>query len=162
MFGQSAGGFTAAQTMYEDPRVKVGIDMDGTLGFGQNPATAPLSPVAAHGLNRPFLLMGSSGKDGSSHLNEATWTAFWSHDRGWKADLTLNDSGHGSFTDAEALLPQLKINSKGEIGTVNPKRAIAAEEAFISSFFDRWLRGHDDHLLDGGGHPDGYPVTFVH
>ena len=63
MFGQSAGGFTAAQTMYEDPRIKVGIDMDGTLGFGQDPATAPLSPVAAHGLNRPFLLMGSWGKD---------------------------------------------------------------------------------------------------
>jgi hypothetical protein len=29
MFGVSAGGFTAAQAMAEDPRIKAGVDLDG-------------------------------------------------------------------------------------------------------------------------------------
>ncbi|MFF3782747.1 hypothetical protein [Streptomyces sp. NPDC001933] len=28
-------------------------------------------------------------------------------------------------------------------------RALAANRAYVVSFFGRWLRGHDDHLLDG-------------
>jgi predicted dienelactone hydrolase len=55
MFGVSGGGFTAAQAMYEDPRIKAGIDIDGTLEYTQNPTGKHLSPVAAHGLNRPFM-----------------------------------------------------------------------------------------------------------
>lgn len=36
MFGQSAGGITAAQDMYEDQRIKAGIDLDGTLDSTRN------------------------------------------------------------------------------------------------------------------------------
>jgi hypothetical protein len=36
----------------------------------------------------------------------------------------------------------------------------AAQRAYVTSFFDRWLRGRDDHLLDGPSprYPD---VVFV-
>lgn len=154
MLGASAGGFTAAEAMYEDVRIRAGADLDGTLGYGEDPAHLELSAVARHGLDRPFLLMGSAGPGGSDHRTESSWRAFWAHTRGWRADLTLTGSRHGSYTDAEAILPQLRGRVPDEtigedIGTVDPARAIAAERAYVSSFFDRWLGRRDDGLLHG-------------
>jgi dienelactone hydrolase len=165
MFGHSAGGFTAANAMYADPRIKAGIDLDGTLEYTVEPDGTNLSQVAQHGLNRPFLLMGSSGRYASDVHGEPSWAAFWRHQSGWKTDVTLNDSQHQSFTDAEALLPQLAGRvSTGtltyQIGTGDPRRAVAADRALVDSFFDRFLKGRDDHLLDGRG-ASRYPITFV-
>ncbi|MFI1970515.1 alpha/beta hydrolase family protein [Streptomyces cinnamoneus] len=155
MVGQSAGGFTAAQAMRDDPRIKAGINMDGQMDF---PTTADgkgseLSPVARDGLDRPFLLMGSSEGTGD---NRRSWTAFSQNTRGWLGRVTLKDSAHGAYTDAAPLLPQLARQGAvpaevvtADIGTVRPERATAATRAYVASFFDRWLRGHDDHLLDG-------------
>lgn len=165
MLGASGGGFAAAQAMYEDPRIAAGVDMDGTLGFGDDPAHLDLSPVAKSGLHRPFLLMGSGGPGGSDHRTESSWRAFWAHGRGWRADLTLARSRHGSYTDAEAILPQLRGRIPDEmisddVGTIDPGRAIAAERAYVSSFFDRWLRRKDDGLLNGPS--SRYPeIEFV-
>jgi hypothetical protein len=153
-FGQSAGGFTAAEAMAEDPRIIAGVDMDGTLGYGEDPSTAPLSPAAEHGLGgRPFLLMGSDGPH-TDVRTEATWKAFWQHDRGWLADLTLRHSAHGSYTDAEALLPQLASvlppqTLRDDIGTLPPRQALAAENAYLTAFFDHFLRGRPAPLLNG-------------
>ncbi|OIJ64031.1 hypothetical protein WN71_031860 [Streptomyces mangrovisoli] len=165
MFGHSGGGFTAASTMYGDPRITAGIDMDGTLAYSSEPDGSNLSEVALHGLDRPFLLMGSSSADGGSDVRrEPSWASFWRHQRGWKADVTLDDSVHASFTDAEALLPQLAdrvpaATLAAAVGTVDPHRAVSANRALVSSFFDRFLKGRDDHLLDGG--PSRYPISFV-
>jgi hypothetical protein len=47
-----------------------------------------------------------------------------------------------------------------DIGTVNPAQAVTAEEAYVSAFFGRWLRGQDNGLLDGPW--PRYPqITFV-
>ncbi|MEU0941229.1 hypothetical protein ABZ379_00295 [Streptomyces canus] len=165
MFGQSGGGFTAANTMYGDPRIKAGINMDGTLEYNSEPSGTNLSEVALHGLDQPFLLMGNSAAaDGSDVRHEPSWASFWRHQRGWKADVTLNDSVHASFTDAKALLPQLAglvpdATLAAAVGTVDFHQAVAANRALVASFFDRFLKGPDDHLLDGGASP--YPITFV-
>ncbi len=160
MAGQSGGGFTAAQTMYEDPRIAAGIDLDGTLEYNQEPNGTNLSPVASHGLTRPFLLM---GRDGSDHTTEPSWAAFWDHSTGWHRDLTLLGSRHQTYTDLTAIMPQTGLppaTVEAAIGTVSPTRATAAVRAYTASFFDRWLRDHDDHLLDGPSphHPD---IHFV-
>jgi len=149
MFGQSAGGIAAAETMYEDSRVRAGMNMDGTLENNPEPNGTNLTPVAKHGLTRPFLLMGSQGND---RTTEPSWAAFWSHTTGWKRNLTLRGSKHQTYTDLAALLPQAGVDRKvieENIGTVDPGRAVAAERAYARSFFDRWLREQDDHLLDG-------------
>ncbi|TGA86691.1 hypothetical protein E2651_41055 [Streptomyces sp. MZ04] len=149
MFGQSAGGITAAETMYEDRRVKAGINLDGTLEYNPEPNGTNLMPVARHGLDRPFLLM---GRQGSDRTTEPSWREFWSHTKTWKRDLTLRGSQHQTYTDLASLLPQAGVSQKvieENIGTVTPARAIAAQRAYVSSFFDRWLRGQDDRLLDG-------------
>ncbi|WP_344521444.1 hydrolase [Streptomyces rectiviolaceus] len=160
MFGQSAGGIAAAETMYEDRRVKAGMNMDGTLENNPEPNGTNLTPVAQHGLTRPFLLM---GRQGSDRTTEPSWREFWSHTTGWKRNLTLRGSMHQAYTDLAALLPQTGVDRKvieKHIGTIAPDRAVAAERAYATSFFDRWLRDKDDHLLDG---PSGrYPeVEFA-
>ncbi|MEV0525574.1 hydrolase [Streptomyces sp. NPDC050439] len=149
MFGQSAGGIAAAETMYEDDRVKAGINMDGTLENNPEPNGTHLTPVARHGLSGPFLLM---GRQGSDRATEPSWRAFWSHSTGWKRNLTLRGSLHQTYTDLAALLPQAGVDQRvieEHIGTVDPGRAVAAQRAYTTSFFDRWLRDRDDHLLDG-------------
>ncbi|MET8683553.1 hydrolase [Streptomyces sp. NPDC004732] len=160
MFGQSAGGIAAAETMYEDRRVRAGVNLDGTLEFNPEPNGTNLMPVAEHGLDRPFLLM---GREGSDRTTELSWRSFWSHSTGWKRNLTLRGSLHQSYTDLPALLPQAGVDRKvieENIGTVDPARAVAAQRAYVASFFDHWLKGKDDGLLDA---PSGrYPeVEFA-
>ncbi|GGR69057.1 hypothetical protein GCM10010252_03820 [Streptomyces aureoverticillatus] len=161
MFGHSAGGIAAAETMYEDKRVKAGLNMDGTLENNPEPNGTNLTPVAEHGLDhRPFLLM---GRDGSDHTTEPSWRSFWKHSPGWKRDLNLRGSKHQTFTDLAAILPQAGVGRdviEKNIGTVDPARATAAQRAYVASFFDRRLGGRDDHLLDGPS--DRFPeVRFV-
>jgi predicted dienelactone hydrolase len=154
MFGFSMGGATAAGTMLADPRIKAGIDLDGTL-YG---------PVVTKGLNRPFLLISSDGPRGSV---DDTWVRFWAHLRGWRLNLRIDGTTHLSFCDLVTLLhqaaPVLHLTPAQlaqRVGTINPGRAIAIERAYILAFFDLQLRHHNTHLLD---HPSAaYPeVQFI-
>ncbi|WP_310727154.1 hydrolase [Streptomyces sp. N2A] len=158
MFGQSAGGFTAAQTMHDDRRIRAAANLDGVMGYTQrdddpsNPST-----VGRDGVDRPLLLM---GMDGDTHHTVASWGAVWEHSRGsdgaWLRDLMLRGSRHATYTDAETLIPQVARQvglSRAEvtkmIGSVRPARAVAAQRAYVSAFFDRWLRARGDGgLLD--------------
>ncbi|MGW4813558.1 alpha/beta hydrolase family protein [Kitasatospora cineracea] len=158
MAGHSAGGFTALQTMHDDPRIAAGIDLDGQLHYpGPDGRSGVFLPTLAQdGLDRPFLLLGTRSPDSGSYHRQPGWDALWQHSTGWHADLTLEGSRHGSYTDAESLLPQLARRGAlsadtlaSEVGTVAPARAERATRSYVAAFFDRWLRGRDDHLLDG-------------
>ncbi|WP_344641148.1 esterase [Kitasatospora cystarginea] len=159
MVGHSGGGSTALQTMHDDPRLKVGVNLDGQLHFSGPDGTGvqlPLPTVAEDGLTRPFLLMGTQESGSGSYHQQPGWDALWQHSTGWHADVTLTGSRHGSYTDAQSLLPQLarqgavaSTTLTDDVGDVRPDRAVLATRSYVSSFLDRWLRGHDDHLLDG-------------
>ncbi|WP_406002733.1 alpha/beta hydrolase family protein [Streptomyces sp. NBC_00829] len=155
MFGQSAGGFTALQAMHDDPRIAAAANLDGPLAYVQKDSTpGHLSTVAAHGLDRPFLLM---GKDGNDLSTVPSWGALWRNSPGWHRGLTLRGAEHATYTDAEAVVPQIaqrlglsRATVVANIGTIAPRHAITAERACLAAFFDRWLRGRDDEgLLDG-------------
>jgi dienelactone hydrolase len=144
MFGHSAGGTAAAAAMAADPRIAAGLDMDGNLTW----LDGSLMPVATRGLDRPFLFL---GKDGATDTGPG-WQAFLANTPGWARQLTLRGSQHASFTDAEALLPQLNLPSAVRtkaIGTIGSTVAIRTQRAYVAAFFDRWLRGRDNRLLDG-------------
>ncbi|MFD7451166.1 alpha/beta hydrolase family protein [Kitasatospora sp. NPDC059827] len=157
--GHSGGGSAALQTMHDDPRLKAGVDLDGQLHFPGPDGSGvqlPLPTVAADGLTRPFLLMGTQEADSGSYHQQPGWDALWQHSTGWHADVTLEGSRHGSYTDAQPLLPQLARQGavtpkavSAAVGDVRPDRAVLATRSYVASFLDRWLRGHDDHLLDG-------------
>ncbi|WP_046734568.1 alpha/beta hydrolase family protein [Streptomyces humi] len=157
MFGHSAGGFTALQAMHDDRRILAGANFDGVLAYVQEDSdSGHLSGVAADGLDRPFLLV---GKDGNDLSTVPSWNALWRHSRGHGAGLTLRGAEHATYTDAVTMIPQLarqlglpRATVVENVGTIAPARAIAAERACLSAFFDRSLRGRDEAEL-----PDRYP-----
>lgn len=146
MFGQSGGGSTAFERAYTDPRLKAVINMDGTMAFspddgdGSNPL-----PVVVHGLSTPFLLLGDKVDD---HYTQASWSELWQHSHGWHRDVLLRGSEHGSYTDAQVLMPQIAQQVKdlppglvsGDIGYIDPATAVKCEQAYVSGFFDLFLR----------------------
>ena len=136
--GQSGGGFTALQAMHDDRRIKAAVNMDGQLAISLGDNGTDLSTVAAEGVDRPFLLFGT---EAGGHENRPSWNSLWQHSTGWHRDLLLTGTTEGAFTDAAPLLHQ------------GPADATAAKRAYVASFLDRFLRGHDDHLLDGPTSP---------
>ncbi|WP_260844800.1 hypothetical protein [Streptomyces sp. SLBN-31] len=95
--------------------------------------------------------------DGNDLEAVPSWNALWRHSRGWHRGLTLRGAAHATYTDAEALVPQIahrlglpRRTVVANIGAIPPRRAIGAERACLAASFDRWLRGRDDGgLLDG-------------
>jgi predicted dienelactone hydrolase len=143
MFGWSLGGAASAQAMHDDPRIKAGVNMDGTFW----------GPLADSGVTRPFLLL-----TGSEHTeqNDPTLASFLAASTGPKQHLALADSQHPTFTDFEELVaelaPELSLTPDqvaATIGTIAPKTAVTDERVYIRAFFDKYLRHRDNHLLDG-------------
>ncbi len=154
IYGHSAGGATAAQTMYEDERIDAGIDMDGTMGHMPN---HPL-PVAQHGLDRPFMLLNSGFNDEGevdSHLTAEDRAMFWNHTSGWKMDVTIPNGAHFTFTDYQSLLPQLaskvslsRLAVQQSIGTADSEQSLDAQREYVAAFFDYHLKGIPQPLLE--------------
>jgi predicted dienelactone hydrolase len=154
MFGHSLGGSTAAATMHDDPRVKAGVNLDGTL----------VGASAVAGSDRPFLLLSS---DHGTDPEDPTWDTFWANQRGWKAELRLNGSTHGSFNDGQVFYPQaaralgLSPEQVAElVGTLDPRRSVAIQRAYLRAFFDQHLRHRDSRLMHGT-HPRFPEIEFV-
>ncbi|WP_035841205.1 alpha/beta hydrolase family protein [Kitasatospora azatica] len=162
MFGHSAGGFTAAEAMHDDDRIKAGVNMDGPLGNNQLESGTDLAPVAADGLDRPLLLIGSQT---NTHHTVAAWSAFWDRTQGWTRDLNLPTAKHGALTDAESLLPQIARQTPlpdgflaEHLGTAEPCATIALERGYLAGFFDQQLKHQDSGLFDRPAPP---PANFV-
>ncbi|MEU1344683.1 hydrolase [Streptomyces sp. NPDC005827] len=149
MFGHSAGGFTALQAMHDDRRIAAGANFDGVLAYVQEDGDrGNLSTVAAEGLDRPFLLV---GKDGNDLSTVPSWNSLWRHSSGPREGVSLRGAEHATYTDVEAMLPQiahrLRLPRKTvveNIGTIAPADAITAERARLAAFFDHRLRGRED------------------
>lgn len=153
MFGWSNGGAASARAMRDDPRIKAGADLDGTLW----------GPIAQQGVDRPFLLMTNSSH---TEQNDATLAPFLAASTGPKPHLSLADSQHSTFSDLEELVPQLAPalglapdQVEALVGTIDPTTAVTDERAYLRAFFDTYLRGRDDHLLDGPS-PRFPDITF--
>ena len=177
-YGHSYGGFTAGETMVHDRRVDAGINLDGAMATAIGyPPGSPYEPgeVTERGLDRPFLLMGAEGVDENGKLLEHThrnpafdrsWADFWAVQRGWKRDLLLRGgSTHLAYSDLQIIVPQLGERVAPEkrealIGTIDPRRSLAAQRDYIGAFFDLHLRGRDRHLFDGESprHPN---IDFI-
>ncbi|MCL2121301.1 MAG: hypothetical protein FWH28_03520 [Clostridiales bacterium] len=159
MFGHSAGGGTAIQSMYEDERIRAGINMDGTMGY--MPAY-PLS-VVQNGLDRPFMLMNADyNRDGAmdSHLTTLDKAMLWQASSGWKLDIAIPDATHFSYTDYLTLIPQLvdRFHLPPQvidniIGTADFNQVLDAQKTLINAFFDQHLKGIPQAILNSGALP---------
>ncbi|MEU8415515.1 lipase [Amycolatopsis japonica] len=177
-YGHSYGGFTAGETMVHDRRIDAGINLDGAMAsaIGYPPGSVYVpGEVTKRGLDRPFMLMGAEGTDETGKPLEHThrhpefdrsWADFWANQRGWKRDLYLRGgSTHMAYSDLQVVVPQLGSRVTPEkreavIGTIDPRRSVAAQRDYIGAFFDLHLKGRDRHLLDGESprHPN---IDFI-
>ncbi|MDQ7803599.1 esterase [Amycolatopsis sp. A133] len=136
MAGHSVGGTSTVNAMVTDPRIKAGIDMDGTQS----------DPLLAPGLDRPFLFFGRQSLYApGTGVESGTWDADWKQLKGWKRWLTVAGMAHPSFTDIGLVGEQLGLG----FGATTPAvRGQAITAAYVRAFFDQHLRGKPQPLLD--------------
>ncbi|MEU4622593.1 hypothetical protein AB0G04_21825 [Actinoplanes sp. NPDC023801] len=146
MAGHSIGGNATAVTMAADPRVRAGINMDGTL----------FEPVPAGGLGgRPFMLLGAPTVAPGAGPDK-TWVRDWPLMDGWKRWLSVTGSGHLDFTDIPVIGEQAGIPDPGY--PLPGSRAARITRDYVNAFFDLHLRGVPQPLLDGPA--AGYPEVL--
>lgn len=146
-FGFSFGGATAAETCRTDSRCKAGINMDGGF-FNTNLLQTPLTT--------PFMMLRSDTLDAGPgeipgwtedrrlviekmardrYFVQTSGTVHWSYsDMPLIAATSAFASGFGGG-ERHPLIPNVRINQ------------IAS--AYVVSFFKKYLKDEDDHLLDG-------------
>jgi dienelactone hydrolase len=144
MAGHSAGGAAAIPAMAADPRIRAGIDLDGTVD----------GPVPDGGLARPFLLLGRAEQyTPGTGPAAASWERTWPSLTGWKRWFVVAGAVHQSFTDIGLLADQLGIPT----GAALPgARGLAITRDYVRAFFDLHLRHRPAPVLDGPSarHPE--------
>ncbi|MDX3066872.1 alpha/beta hydrolase [Streptomyces clavifer] len=137
MAGHSVGGASAVTSMLADPRVRAGIDIDGTTQV----------PIPDSGLSRPFLFLGREAQysPGSGGGAVATWERDWQRLTGWKRWLVVAGAEHASFTDIGLLAEQLGIDIGAELPAA---RASEIVRRYSRAFLELHLRNRPQPLLD--------------
>ncbi|MDI3408124.1 alpha/beta hydrolase family protein [Streptomyces cavernicola] len=137
MAGHSVGGASAVPSMATDPRVRAGMDIDGTTDV----------PVPDSGLPRPFLFLGRQDQytPGSGGGAVATWERDWPHLTGWKRWLVVAGAEHASFTDVGLLAEQLGLDIGAELPAA---RATEIVRSYTRAFLHQHLRHRAQPLLD--------------
>ncbi len=107
-----------------------------------------LGRVSTAGLDRPFLQFGSQVVPGAA---DESWDAFWGVLRGPRREIELTGAAHLSFTDLHTLVQQSGAPAddlEPAFGRIDGLRSIAVQRAYVTAFFDRYLRQGDGRLLD--------------
>lgn len=148
-FGHSFGGAAAAQTCYQDPRVKAAINMDGWV-FGD---------AAIHGLAKPFMLMYEAGPPLASadltspdqQTRRYAKLSLWDSNNMKRTMqqfggyiVTIRNTRHFNFADRALFSPIRRLTDAGKI---SPRRAHAIIEDYTLQFFSHYLLNKSAPLL---------------
>lgn len=143
-FGWSIGGATTAQLCLRDPRCKAGVGFDG-LFFETNLLTQTLSvPYLFFCEDDAPMYDGPPYADVLPVFNHMVTNAYW---------VKLVSTVHGSFSDWDLIADSASLQAvwgtpvSGQF--LPPARVSQIVRAYVLSFFNKFLRGEDDHLLDG-------------
>ncbi|MFE3187087.1 alpha/beta hydrolase family protein [Streptomyces violascens] len=144
MAGHSIGGAAAATTMIADPRVRAGVNMDGTF----HPAPMPGQ------INRPFLMLGAAAYH-SAGSHDDKWGQAWAALGGYKKWLAVTGANHPSFTDVDLLEEEAGFPTP----PLSPARGVIVTREYATAFFDQTLKGIHSPLLNGPS-PNNPEVLF--
>lgn len=130
VMGMSFGGATAGQFCLVDARCAAAVNLDG-LQFGD---------VIDGVVKRPFLMMYSEGADGMNDfmLDRVEAPSY---------RLVVRGTTHYDFTDLSLISPLFRM--MGLLGPIGGERASRVVSAYVLAFFDRYLKGEPQPLLDG-------------
>ncbi|WP_426449300.1 alpha/beta hydrolase family protein [Paenibacillus sp. S-38] len=167
VFGHSIGGATAYDASY-DPRIAVGIDLDGGLYRLRD----------KEGLRKPFLFIHSESYFGQlkrvmdnrvytdAELNRMGSTREWedqvTEDKKLELErmretvveggqvLYIDHTEHLNFADVQFISPVFKM--LGITGKIAPERANSVINAYMLDFFDMYLKHQGGILMKGPDH----------
>jgi len=130
MFGHSLGGAVTADACAGDSRLKAGLTLDGgghtnLLGLHVTQPFLIASGDDANSIMQPYR------KDFRSFFDQLTHDAYW---------LQITNSVHFDFVEWPW------------VGSARPPAEIRTAmilRRYAASFFNKYLRGQDDHFLDG-------------
>ncbi|GGG70455.1 carboxylic ester hydrolase [Paenibacillus radicis (ex Gao et al. 2016)] len=168
VFGHSIGGATAYDASY-DPRITVGIDLDGALYRLRD----------REGLRKPFLFMNSESeferlkrvRDNRDYTdqelkrmgNTREWMDQVTKDKKLELErmresvgsggqiIYIENSEHLNFTDVQFISPMFKM--LGITGKIAPERTNSIINAYMLDFFDMYLKNQGGILMKG---PDSH------
>jgi dienelactone hydrolase len=160
IMGHSIGGAAAAQMLLLDPRVKAGINMDGTF-FGE--------PIPGSGFKKPFMLLNSEPSAATeteiqppqeildkygftleefNNITKDIVTRKQNSLAGGGYQLSIQHTQHFSFSDFYMYSPLLQWMD----GT-NPKHEHQIINAYTVAFFDQFLLNKPSSLFNGISQP---------
>jgi dienelactone hydrolase len=126
IYGHSNGGVTAAEVCLHDDRFRAAVLLDGYVSY----ATSPTNVLRQFGLQKPFLAMFNTEGSGDTLL------------------LSLSQSNGFSCQ----ILPSIHNTFSSRLSVTDPtqsyREASRTIRALLRSFFDKYLKGQDDHVLD--------------
>jgi len=154
VFGHSRGGFTAPHACLLDSRFLACLNLDGY----------PLTPaVMAQGIRQPYMHIEELApwlppptdeqlKTANQTREEANKQALEAEQRRDKTFskmssgvylVTVKGAMHNSFSDMPFIAPERYSNIE-----INAERALTITNAYILAFFDRYLKGQQQSLLN--------------
>ncbi|RSM35286.1 alpha/beta hydrolase [Amycolatopsis balhimycina DSM 5908] len=146
MAGHSIGGASTIPAMVADPRIKAGMDIDGTTEVELTPP----------GLSRPFMFVSHQRVETVCAPGNVPWERDWAQLTGWKRWVEVKGTQHASFTDVGLVADEFGI----DIGaTTTAMRTQEITRTYVNAFFDQHLRGKARPVLDQPGYPE---VSFCH
>jgi predicted dienelactone hydrolase len=134
--GHSLGGATAAQFCHDDPRARVGVDIDGRL-FGS---------VVRDGINRPFMFLLSDHAKvpdpGDRQVLDEIDSVYDRLPAQSRCELLVRGANHFSFSDMlleRSLLVRAVMRMTGVLG-LGPRRGLEITAASVRRFLDVQLK----------------------
>ncbi len=129
VFGHSFGGATAGQVCLKDSRFKAFINMDGT----------PYGDTAINKITQPFMIL----TEGAIKEHIASG---YSPEQNNYLIVAINGAKHFDFTDFTVIMPGLK--NSAILGNVDGIRQEKIINDYVLSFFNRYLKGMTEPLID--------------
>jgi predicted dienelactone hydrolase len=155
VFGHSRGGATSFQVAKENARVKVAVDIDGTLvgSVAQQGVAKPLALIlSGEFLAQQQMLESAPPDDPRRRVLEAYDVVLRSASPGYR--VILPATTHMAFSDMP-WLPMMSASYKQTLSSIDPTRALRVAADYLEAFFDQHLKGKPSSLLERPS--DQYP-----
>ena len=155
LFGHSFGGAAAFAVCQQDTRCKAGANLDGD----------PFPAEMQGPIHQPFLFFSHAYPQGCKTAPACAPMLEMSHlvNPGPAFFLQVSGTQHFNFTDLplrQVGLAQPLFRLAGYSGSIDPGRGLQISNAYLVAFFDRYLQGRNNGLLNGPS--AGFPeVQFI-
>jgi predicted dienelactone hydrolase len=159
-FGHSIGGAAALQSCHEDARCRAGIDLDG-MPYGDVVRDGIIKPFLFVFADRPIFERPEADLDAPARAFLTAVARMRQRSPGRPSLLLVRGAGHFNFFD-QAMLAEptvFRLFGAAALGPIDPDHGLDLARRYVRAFFDAYLKGTRDPLLDGPN-PDFPEVRF--